>query len=94
MPTLTRFESQVGIDNPDGLPEKSELLFRYDPAVLIIHIRWHETKTSFGKIVRDLLGLGYAGNEESVGLACFGAARALTVTPTGHACGATSQRQA
>ena len=39
---------------------------RYDPPVLIIHVRWHETAQSFGKLMRYLLYLSYAGNEDSV----------------------------
>lgn len=42
------------------------VVYRYDPAVLIIHVRWHETTNSFGKLLRDLLYLSYAGNEKSV----------------------------
>jgi len=42
------------------------MLFRLDPPVLIINVRWREIKHSFGKLLRDHLYLSYAGNEESV----------------------------
>jgi len=42
------------------------MLYRQDPPVLIIYVRWHEKKQSFGKLVRDYLYLSYAGNEDSV----------------------------
>jgi len=57
---------QVSFINPDALPDPHDILFRYDPAVLIIHVRWHETRESFGKVIRDLLCLSYVGNEDSV----------------------------
>jgi hypothetical protein len=57
---------QVGLKAPHTLPDKADILYRYDPAVLIIYVRWHETRQSFGKLLRDLLYLSYAGNEDSV----------------------------
>ena len=60
---------QLSLTEPDSRPHKHELLYRYDPVVLIIHVRWHDTPDSFGKLVRDLLYLSYAGNEGSVGFA-------------------------
>ena len=47
-------------------PRKELVLERYDPPVLIIHVRWHKTTESFGKLLRDVLYLSYAGNEDSV----------------------------
>jgi len=57
---------QIGFRNPEAIPEPHSILFRYDPPVLIVYVRWHETERSFGKLVRDYLYLNYAGNESSV----------------------------
>jgi hypothetical protein len=51
---------------PGKVPDKQTVLFRYDPAVLIVSVRWHGNQHSFGKYVRDRLYLTYANNEESV----------------------------
>jgi len=48
------------------MPRKGMVIERYDPPVLIIHVRWHETAQSFGKLMHNLLYLSYAGNEDSV----------------------------
>jgi len=58
--------SQVAFRNPDAIPERHSILFRYDAPALIIYVRWHETERSFGKLLRDHLYLNYAGNEDSV----------------------------
>lgn len=57
---------QIGLQPGVTKPLKETVLERYDPPVLIIHVRWHETDQSFGKFLRDLLYLSYAGNEDSV----------------------------
>lgn len=45
---------------------KWEIPFRYDPAVLIVSIRFQRTAHSFGKVLRDRLLISYGGNEQSV----------------------------
>ena len=58
--------SQLELTEPERLPHQDVVLFRYDPPVLIIAIRWHENKHSFGRLLRDRLYLTYANNEEAV----------------------------
>ena len=58
---------QINLQQPEALPDKGTILERLDPPVLIIHVRWHETEHSFGKLLRDLLYFSYAGNEHLVG---------------------------
>ena len=62
---------KVKLKNPSSIPDKSDVLFRYDPPVLIIYVRWHENEQSVGKILRDLLYLSYAGNEDSVSIQAY-----------------------
>jgi len=57
---------QVKLTEPDQVPDKWSVLFRYDPAVLIVSVRWHKTKHGFGKLVRDRLYIPYTNNEQSV----------------------------
>ena len=57
---------QVKLSEPEKLPDKWGVLFRYDPAVLVISIRWPEKTNGFGQLVRDRLHLPYTGNEQSV----------------------------
>lgn len=61
---------QLQLTEPEKLVSKDLALFRYDPPVLIISIRWHENKHSFGRLLRDRLYLTYAHNEESVNIPC------------------------
>jgi len=51
---------------PNKIPEKWDILFRYDPAVLVVSIRFQKDKHFFGKLLRDRLHLAYKGNEQAV----------------------------
>lgn len=57
---------QIMLKEPRLVPKKWEMLFRYDPAVLIIAVRWHQTDVSFGKLLRNQLLIDYVGNGDSV----------------------------
>ena len=57
---------QIQLREPYKVPKKWEMLFRLDPAALILAVRWHETHISFGKMLRDLLVISYKGDEGSV----------------------------
>lgn len=49
------------------LPSKYDVYFRYDPAVLIVSLTWHETKEPYGWHLRDYLRMLYADHEDLVG---------------------------
>ncbi|KAF9646686.1 hypothetical protein BDM02DRAFT_3188658 [Thelephora ganbajun] len=56
----------IRLAEPTKVPERWSILFRYDPAVLIVSIQWLQNAHSFGKLLRDRLCLSYANNEESI----------------------------
>ena len=58
---------QLRLAEPEKIPEKQMILFRYDPAVLIISIWYNKSQHSFGKVLQDQMCLSYGGNAESVG---------------------------
>ena len=60
-------ELQVKLVGTHTVPAKADTLFRYDPPVLIVYVRWHKTDQSFRKILWDSLYLSYVGNERLVG---------------------------
>ena len=45
---------------------KREILFRYDPPVLIISLTWQETRSEFAEHLRQRLRFNYFGDEENV----------------------------
>ena len=45
---------------------KQDILFRYDPPVLIITITWHEKQAQFGTFLHLRLRLNYFNNEDYV----------------------------
>lgn len=59
-------QRQMELTNPLDIPDKWGILFRYDPAVLIVSIRLPSNVHSFGKLLRDRLYLSYFNNEKSV----------------------------
>lgn len=65
---LIPFLPQLRLLQPDRVPDKWDILFRYDPAVLIVDIRWHENTVSVGELLQTRLHLSYAGNRNSVSL--------------------------
>ena len=44
---------QLTLAEPEKIPKKQMILFHYDPAVLIISIRYDKFQHSFGKALRD-----------------------------------------
>jgi hypothetical protein len=47
-----------------------DIWFRFDPAVLVVAITWHQTEVGFGEYIHTRLSLAYANNQESVCLHC------------------------
>jgi hypothetical protein len=47
-------------------PEKRTVLFRYDPAVIVAGITWHEKKYPYVKMLAQALQQSYVGHEEYV----------------------------
>ena len=57
---------QIELAEPTSIPDKWDMLFRYDPAVLVVSIRYRKDKHFFGKLLRDHLHMAYSGNEQAV----------------------------
>jgi hypothetical protein len=55
------------VDQQRGLVKKN-LVFRYDPQVLVIGLTWHEKPVKFVDMLHIALQLAYVGHEEYVGL--------------------------
>ena len=66
-PQLTHV-SQLKLVAPEALPNQWGILFRHDPAVLIVSIRLPGRVNSFGRLLRERLRISYIHNEHSVGL--------------------------
>jgi len=47
-------------------PYKWQVYFRFDPALLIVSLTWHETNVPFGSQFFDHMRLRYNGHEDSV----------------------------
>ena len=57
---------QIALAEQQKIPEKWDILFRYDPAVLVVSVRFRKDLHFFGKLLRDRLHLTYGGNEQAV----------------------------
>lgn len=49
-----------------GWPRKPDVLFRCDPAVIVVSLNWHLRATSFGKAVYQHLAMKYKDHEDRV----------------------------
>lgn len=47
-------------------PEKPHVLFRCDPAVIVVSLNWHEKKTEVGESIYHHLAMKYTDHEEHV----------------------------
>jgi hypothetical protein len=48
-------------------------MYRYDPPVLIVAMKWHATKVGFADVLQQRLNLNYFNNTDYVGFAsCSG----------------------
>lgn len=48
------------------LKKAHNIYFRYDAPTMIVAIKWHLTRTNFGRFLYDRLSFSYAGRPESV----------------------------
>jgi hypothetical protein len=50
----------------EGWPKKRQILFRYDPAVVVVSLNWHERATVFAQTVYGHLTTKYTDHEDRV----------------------------
>lgn len=78
-PTIPLFQSclnrssQIKLKRPWNTPDRDRTLYRYNPAVVILSIKWSGSTSSFGTLLRDRLLLSYASSPELVSI-CTGIA--------------------
>jgi hypothetical protein len=49
-----------------AVPKKRGIYFRYDPAVLIVSVKWRQTHTPFARELCTNLHIQYTGHEHLV----------------------------
>lgn len=57
---------QLALTDQECLPDKSQVLFRYDPPVLIISLTWHEKRAAFAELLCVRLRVSYFDNADDV----------------------------
>ena len=63
---LIQFSCQLHLTDPEGVPDRRQVLYRYDPPVLLVSLTWHEKRTGFGHFLYQGMLLNYADSEEYV----------------------------
>lgn len=58
---------QVDVLNEQGPQEKGNVMFQYDPAIVVVSLNWHKKRSNIGEDIHRELMTKYVDHEERVG---------------------------
>ena len=65
--TFIKTGLQLLVLNEQGPQEKGNVMFRYDPAIVVVSLNWHEKRSNISEDIHRKLMTKYVDHEERVG---------------------------